>query len=331
MENIFYHRSKKGVLALLASLFLSWQCGSDGFLPNPDKLGGLADLDNYVNFDLTDLGSIGDSNGFGEWEDVSDGGRGANKTFVNWAKKAMELWAIGLELDNVQVGRHGAKNWITVAKENCKAEGVPDGKRGRNCGLKGSTIGICYYGFDGDGKITESIAIMEKSYLESGEEEKHKIGVFTHEIGHCLGLLHPGTGCSSRSSSGTNGCVMNPVVNFVEYGSDAGGSPASEEITAVREAYGDGTAPMAVRPSGPESGRFSECFDKKCYHPEFPVFHISGTIGRGGQQGGEAGEPLTYRMYIMRDDGAEEVRTTYPDGSVDVRIEGVNLDAGLVE
>ena len=332
-----YGKNKlKGAVVLLLTLCLSYQCGSDGIFPDPAKISGIVDLDNYSNLELTDLGNVGDINGLGDWSDKGGGGRGADAAFLKWAKDSLGLWSIGLELDNVQSGRKGVKNWITVTRDNCAAKGVPGGLLGGGCPFSGGTIGYCQYGFNSDGEIAETTAIMRKSYLDGDDGEGHKIAVFTHEIGHCLGLKHPDstpkTTCS-RDGGATNeeSCVMNPVVNFVRFGSDAPGSPAPEEIEAVTEAYSGGPGSTSTRPTNTDNVKlYKECFGKVCYHAEFPVFHISGNIGRGAQEeDGEREEPLTYRTYIMNYDGTEEIRTTYPDGSVEIRVEGVDLEAGL--
>ncbi len=304
-----YVQKKIKLIGISIFLFLSFSaCGSEGVLPEPSQVAGVFDINHYANLSFVELGSLGDINGLGDWADKAGaGGRGRNNDFLNWANNSLAAWQINLEENLTQVGRGSAKNWVTVDREDCIADGVPSDYHSGNCGLRGSTIGICYYSFTpSTGEIQESLAIMEKDYLEdSSVSLEDKQAVFIHEVGHCLGLRHPNMPCGG--GTGTNLCVMHPVITF------GAKNPHADELSAVQAAYN----PISDPTGAPQAGRFGDTGGRIQRHFINPVFHISGIIGQGASQ--EQEESATYEVpikkaYIMRRDGSEESLTIYPDG-----------------
>lgn len=152
-----------------------------------------------------------------------------NMAYYKLAQEALSAWDIGLNINHSKKKRNAIKNWITVAADDCVAEGIS------NCGgFSGSVVGMCLIKFHPTtGEIVETTSVIQKSYLEGIASEEQKRSVFIHEIGHCLGLRHTTEILPPASApcSGSAFCVMHPTVGTDNL------TPHADELSAVKAAY----------------------------------------------------------------------------------------------
>ena len=234
-------------------------------------------------------------------------GPGTNATFLSRANTGLAAWQIGLaqgvtgftrNLDNES--GHNPPNWITVTDSTCQARGVPD-TLSANCALAGGVIGICQVRFftAGEvGRIVDSTMLQLASFQNGSTSEAEKQSVFTHEIGHCLGLQH----------SGSTADIM--------FASTAGAdTPSAGELSSVASAY----SPTVQSPTSMPA-KFSQTSGTPVRFWTFPVFTISHNIGNAfaddsSEELPPPGIPLIYPV---------ETRTHYFHS--DGRIETVHSD-----
>ncbi len=313
-------------------LFMASCQAQEGF-PDPARLAGLVDINNYANLSLTDLGGLTDLNDVGDvGREVGLGDVANNPTFVSWAQNGLQNWQIGLNINLNSITRNSKKNWITVAGVDCVASGVPSSEQGSSCDLGGAgsqnVIGICHINRSPlNGEIFQTSAIMLKDFLlnESFSEDQ-KRAVFIHEIGHCLGLRHsnfnnpvgrPPVPCGNIFNGNVTNCIMNETISNTGMGLTA----HPNEVAAVRSAY----SPIVQAPNGSvivggntvnhEERFFTVSNGTAFRHHSFPEFYISGTIGNALSTGDPDQGPSVREIYIMYDNGTEEIHSIDSDGN----------------
>lgn len=181
-------------------------------------------------------------------------------------------------------------NWITTAGSSCNARGIPSEWQGGVCSLEDGVIGLCITRYqtssssDTDGKLLDTTLVILDSYQASNSvSNAEKQSVFTHEIGHCLGLAHTSSTISSCDSSSTvnvinytcSGTALNCIMYF---NTDGANTPNTDEVTAIQAAY----QPLAA-PTGSNKNHYSTSCTGSPHnalrHHSFPQFYISATIG----------------------------------------------------
>jgi hypothetical protein len=242
-------------------------------------------------------------------------------TFVSRANTALDEWQIGLAKNLSATGRttnsnfqYNPPNWITAAGDTCAAKGVPAELQGANCPLKGGVIGVCLTrGFTSTGQILDTTAIMLSDFQNSASSAEAQ-SVFTHEVGHCLGLRHP---CEF---GGTPNCTGNEATfqPFIMFPNTSGvNTPSASERTALASAY----SPTVRSPTTPTvTGGFTIFTETQTgvylRHFQFPQFFTSASIGsRFSAEGvdaepppGPSAEGVTAILHLLYADGREETR-----------------------
>lgn len=220
--------------------------------------------------------------------------------YLERAQAGLAAWDLGLDTDEMGVLRtmgdaytaHNPPHWITVAEDDCSAEGIGDGLR-QDCLLDEETIGVCETRYYPDtGEIVDTTLVVYVGFQESDASEADKLAVFVHEIGHCLGLRH----------SDAQQRVMYPTTS----GADM---PAQAELGAIAKAY-------LPTPQAPPKGIAEQFFAQTSAGATVriataPQFTISGTIGTEVDRsfdppapGHRLRAPVTVERHVMRADGA---------------------------
>ncbi len=242
--------------------------------------------------------------------------------FVTRANTALDEWQIGLAKNLSATGRttnssfqYNPANWITAAGDTCAAKGVPAELQGVNCPLRGGVIGVCLTrGFTSTGQILDTTAIMLSDFQNSASSAEAQ-SVFTHEVGHCLGLRHPcefgGTPNCTGSEATFQPYIMFPNTSGVN-------TPSAEERTALASAY----SPTVRSPTIPTvNGGATTIFTETqtgvyLRHFQFPQFFSSASIGSRYSVAGADVEPapgpsaegVTSILHLLYADGREETR-----------------------
>jgi Metallo-peptidase family M12 len=241
--------------------------------------------------------------------------------FVSRANTALDEWQIGLAKNLSATGRttnssfqYNPPNWITASGDTCAAKGVPPELLGANCPLKGGVIGVCLTrGFTSTGQILDTTALMLSDFQNSASSAEAQ-SVFTHEVGHCLGLRHP---CEF---GGTPNCTGNEATfqPFIMFPNTSGvNTPSASERTALASAY----TPAVQSPTTTTvTGGFTIFTETQTgvflRHFQFPQFFTSASIGsRFSVDGadaelppGQSAEGVTAILHLLYADGREETR-----------------------
>lgn len=227
--------------------------------------------------------------------------------YVNRAANALDAWQIGLQTGLSASGRstissfqYNPKNWITVAGSTCAAKGVPGDMQGSNCPLSGGVIGVCatrYY--TATGEIVDTTAVMLDTFQQSASSVEAQ-SVFTHEVGHCLGLKHTAS-----------------TLNIMYPDTSGANTPNAAELAAVADGYSPVGPPSVANGDnfyqGGAGGPYLRQFS-------FPSYYASGTIGsRFTVEGSSAqsedpppGPPVDGVVtvwHLLYADGREEMRS----------------------
>lgn len=146
-------------------------------------------------------------------------------------------------------------NWITSAGSDCMSTGIPLEETGENCSfLDSDIVGMCISNHDDNGVYTDTtIIIRNDAYVNYSDLTLSHL--FSHEIGHCLGLNH------TRDDND----VMNIFVFSPPY-------PNKREVKLIKDVY--------------ENGRTDGLDDNFTYwvkgvpvkHKHYPVFTIHSDI-----------------------------------------------------
>ena len=244
---------------------------------------------------------------------------GGDTTLTGRATTGLDAWQIGLSTA-LRAGARGVStsfqfsppNWITSSGDDCVAVGIPDALKGSGCvfAQSSSTIGVCWTRIltsaGQAGRILDTTALLRNSYQTGGSSTADKQSVFTHEIGHCLGLQHTtgdGTGTAPDCGVSPLNCIMFPNTA----GAD---TPHASEISAVQSAY----SPTVQSPTVGSSRYFSTS-GSVVRHWTFPVFYVSASIGNGfsaPQSAPSQTSPLpdgvVTIMHALHEDGSETVQ-----------------------
>ncbi|MDH5682071.1 MAG: hypothetical protein OEZ36_10820, partial [Spirochaetota bacterium] len=158
---------------------------------------------------------------------------------------ALFSWGIGLTEDITGTSRnlgdgftaYNPKNWIIMTNDSTTGEGVPL-TMANYFANNPLAIGVCSVRMDSvTAEIVDSTLIMRQSYQEGTDPELEKQSVYTHEVGHCLGLQH------SDLWGGTNANIMWPNTS----GAD---TPSVLELAAVADTYTPVQIPTGTSISG---------------------------------------------------------------------------------
>ena len=244
---------------------------------------------------------------------------GGDSTLINRATTGLDAWQIGLGT-SFRGGARGVStafqfsppNWITSSGDDCVAVGIPDALKGSGCvfAQSSSTIGVCWTRIltsaGQAGRILDTTALMRNSYQSGAASAADKQSVFTHEIGHCLGLQHTtgdGTGTAPDCGASALNCIMFPSTA----GAD---TPHASEISAVQSAY----SPTVQSPTV-DSSRYFSTSGSVVRHWSFPTFFVSASIGNGfSAVEGTAPQTLPLPagvitiMHALHEDGSETVQ-----------------------
>lgn len=244
----------------------------------------------------------------------------ANQTYVSRAATALTTWNINLQT-GVTAGERSTDtnyvmnppNWITVANSGCNARGIPASWQGSTCSLTGGTIGLCITRFNtsgSTGKLVDTTLVMLDTFQsDTSQTEATKQSVFTHEVGHCLGLRHAEAGGASQCGGAYTNCNMYPSTA----GAD---TPHAAELSAIDAAYN----PIAV----PPVDRYSQTSGVAIRHHSDPTFTVSSVIGSAytdadsneTQSIAEPGVPIDgdieVRVHAYKRDGTEEITIGHP-------------------
>ena len=112
---------------------------------------------------------------------------------VLWVEDAMQRWEIGMRWVPGQ-DRADSKHWLTVSKDlKCTEVEVINYKSDceksmRETSINGQLLGLCFIENDRE-KITESTVILN-SVLFTAATQDASTDIISHEIGHCMGLIH---------------------------------------------------------------------------------------------------------------------------------------------
>ncbi len=221
----------------------------------------------------------------------------ANQTYVDRSNAGLTAWNANLVTNTLTNDRtlgnssfaHNPANWITVSDSTCNVVGVPTSLSGA-CPLTGGVIGVCETRFLSTGEIVDSTLLILTSFqTDTSVADAEKQSVFTHEIGHCLGLKHT-TDSANVMFANTSGA----------------NSPSSSELAAIADAYNpfDGAVSTSNR-----DNFYNVTGGNALLHFSFPLFHISANIGNRGGLSSEPpgpGKPITgpvttVRHYMHRD------------------------------
>ena len=143
--------------------------------------------------------------------------------YLKLAEKALMMWGIN-RIGFSHVRKPGMKNWVTVASDKCEAHGVPEYVKNK-CLLAFPNMGGLTATLHNKetGVIINSTVIISKNYLDMeylSNEARQRI--FTHEIGHAIGLKHS---------------PLTKSVMFLGNDRSTGTKPLLEEKYAVNRVY----------------------------------------------------------------------------------------------
>lgn len=138
----------------------------------------------------------------------------------------LAAWQIGIQPGTVAYSRnttegseYNPRNWIAVTDETCMGAGIPRSLM-EDCPLVGQVLGITEVRFYNNGTIADTTILLLDSYLVSGAPDSEKQSVYTHEIGHSLGMKHTAT------------------TDYIMYPTTAGDdTPDEDEIAILKEMY----------------------------------------------------------------------------------------------
>ena len=237
-------------------------------------------------------------------------------TLVNRANCGLEAWNIDLAQNIFGSSRNTSKNfqynpqnWLTVSDNTCVATGIPPvaDLEGGTCPLVGGVIGVCYTRVYTSGslagQIVDTTLMLLDTFQNGADTEAEKQSVFTHEIGHCLGLQHSGSTADIMFSdtSGAN-------------------TPSVDELLSIQSAYD----PYLRSPSY-QASRYNTTSGAVNRHFSFPTFYISSSINGNAFRNENAplpppGPPLLSDqigvvMHMYKADGSAIVRIRDKHGS----------------
>ena len=154
------------------------------------------------------------------------------------AGQALQSWRIGLSAPSRATSRsfgtwthmaYEPMNYMTVTDDACSDPGVPADLAGPNCpfaiqgGVPSEIIGVCQVReYRGSAEIADTTLLVRASYQDDpGISAALKQAIWTHEVGHCLGMQH-------ASQAGN---LMYPYLSL------ATTEPSPGELQAANAAY----------------------------------------------------------------------------------------------
>ncbi|MBE7437426.1 MAG: hypothetical protein HS115_03135 [Spirochaetales bacterium] len=244
-----------------------------------------------------------------------------DSTYLSRAQTALNAWSIDLATNYITNTRymgnsstaHHPNTWITTATNaSCSRKGVDTSTLGTTC-LSGAVIGVCETRYTSSGQIVDITAVMEEDFQDGGDTAALKQAVFSHEIGHCLGLKHV---------DGAGTLIMHPDTTGAT-------TPHANELAAVSATY----EPCCTAPTthinrftgtgNPSANGSTNPTGNSIYWRSFPVFYIYYDMGNTmtfAESMDEAPrgevfdeELITVHHYLM-EDGTEKSYRVYADG-----------------
>ncbi len=191
--------------------------------------------------------------------------------FTPSANAALSAWDIGLGRVIPTAGRsilgaYNPANYMAVTNDDCVDPGIPSDLRGTNCPFQATdagpshVIGVCQTRlYRGTNRIADSTLVIRKSFQTSGATTAQRQAVWTHEVGHCLGLQH----------TNTTSNIMYP------YAVDSAQAPSPAELAAVKSAY----APLDEVSDSTGAAFFTRVSAGYSRHYALPSFYLAGAAG----------------------------------------------------
>lgn len=112
---------------------------------------------------------------------------------VLWVEDAMQRWEIGMRWVP-GVNRGDSKHWLTVSQNLKCTEADVSYYRDkceeaiRDTGVNGLLLGLCLIENERE-RITDSTIILNSSLFTAATQDA-ATDIISHEIGHCMGLIH---------------------------------------------------------------------------------------------------------------------------------------------
>ncbi len=170
--------------------------------------------------------------------------------------QGLTAWAIGLH-SPYEIGRarelggvsnvNNPAHWIAISDEECNGVGIPLELK-INCPIgESGVIGITYLRFNSDtNRIYDTTILLLDSFMnDSSISEAEKQSVYTHEIGHALGLGH----YMDLNYNGTPYVAADDETSHVMYWNTNGADhPAVKELAVVSGVYSTDPSTEPVDP-----------------------------------------------------------------------------------